>query len=152
MISLMPSCICHVRLSKRTSSSITSRIDSVWKFLPQWAMASSTLEFEKVLFHFEYPIKLMDQEDRVMEHNPRRVMKHNPILQGAMSLMHGRKGCMGNRGVSFFQRSQYLQFSAINALFIVPCAPPPFINLRTIFLLWREGSNTPCYESLNYPH
>jgi hypothetical protein len=39
--------------------------------LPRWAMSSSKLKFEKVLFHSEYPIELMEQEDRVMEHNTR---------------------------------------------------------------------------------
>jgi hypothetical protein len=99
IISLMPSCICHVRLSKRMSSLITPRIDLVWKFLQRWVMSSSTLEFEKVLFQSEHPIELMDQEDRVMERNTRRVMKHSLILQGAISLMHERKSCMGNQEV-----------------------------------------------------
>jgi hypothetical protein len=62
-------------------------------------MSSSTLEFEKVFFHSEHPIELMDQEDRVMERNTRRVMKHSLILQGAISLMHERKSCMGNQEV-----------------------------------------------------
>jgi hypothetical protein len=84
------------------------------------------LEFEKVLFYSEYPTELMDQEDRVIEHNTRRVMKHNPILQGVMSLMHGRKSYMGNQEVSLFQRSRYLHFSTINASFIVSYAPPSF--------------------------
>jgi hypothetical protein len=132
MISPMSSCICPVRLSKR--------------------MSSSMLEFEKVLFHSEYPIKLMGQEDRVMEHNTRRVMKHNLILQGAMSLMHGRKSCMGNREVSFFQRSRYLRFSVINASFIVSCSLSPFINLKMRFLLRGKGCNTLCYKILNHLH
>jgi hypothetical protein len=97
MISLVPSCICPVWLSKRMSYLIASRIDLVWKFLPRWMMSSSTLEFEKVLFHSEHPIELMDQKDRVMEHNIRRVLKHNPILWGAMSPMRGKKSCMGSR-------------------------------------------------------
>jgi hypothetical protein len=95
----MPSCIHHVRLSKRGSSLITLRIDSVWKFLPRWVRLSSTLEFEKVLFHSEYSLELLDQEDRVMEHTTRRAMKRNPILQGTMSPMHGRKSGMGDQEV-----------------------------------------------------
>jgi hypothetical protein len=59
-------------------------------------MSSLTFELEKVFFHSEHPIELMDPEDRVMEHNTRRVMKHRPILQGAMSPMHRKKSCMGN--------------------------------------------------------
>jgi hypothetical protein len=50
MIPPVPSCIHPVQLSKRMLSLIALRIDSVWKFLPRWAMSSSTLEFEKVLF------------------------------------------------------------------------------------------------------
>jgi hypothetical protein len=90
-------CIHPIRLSKRMSSPIAPRINSFWKFLPQWALSSLKLEFEKVLFHFEHLIELMDQEDRVMEHNTRRVMKYNPILQGAISFMHRSKSCMGNQ-------------------------------------------------------
>jgi hypothetical protein len=47
MISLVPSYIYPVRLSKRMSSSIALRIDSVWKFLPRWMM-----EFGKIPFPF----------------------------------------------------------------------------------------------------
>jgi hypothetical protein len=39
----------------------------------------------------------MDQEDRVMRRNTSRVVKHNPILQGAMLSMHGRKSGMDDR-------------------------------------------------------
>jgi hypothetical protein len=53
------------------------------------------MELEKVLFHSEYPIEL-DQEDPVMKRNTSRVVKHNSILQGAMSSMHGRKSGMDN--------------------------------------------------------
>jgi hypothetical protein len=95
MISLAHSCICHVRLSKSMSSSLAPRIDSVWKFLPRWVMSSSTLEFEKVLFHSEYPLELLDQEDQVRKHNTSRVRKHNPILQGARTPTPGRKSGMG---------------------------------------------------------
>jgi hypothetical protein len=48
---------------------------------------------------------------------------------------------------SLFQRSQYLCFSTINASYIVSCAPPPFVNLRTRFLFKGEGCNTLCYGS-----
>jgi hypothetical protein len=120
---------------------------------PAWNLRKSlTLEFGRILFHSEHSIELLDQEDRVMEHNTRRVMKHNPILQGGMSLMRGRKSCMGTWEVSFFQRSRYLRFSAVNASFIVSCALHPFINLGMRFLLRREGCSTPCYGCPNYHH
>jgi hypothetical protein len=94
MISPVHSYIHPVQLSKRMSTPIVSMIESVWKFLPWWAMSSLTLEFENVLFHPERLIKSMDQEDRVMRRNTSRVVKHNPILQGVMSSMHGRKSGM----------------------------------------------------------
>jgi hypothetical protein len=81
-------------------------------------MSSLMLEFEEVLFHFENLTKLMDQEDQVMEHNTRRVMKHHPILQGAMALMHGRKSCMGNREV--FLLSTVPVSSFLHDLCVIP--------------------------------
>jgi hypothetical protein len=141
MISLVPSCICPIRLSKRMSSLITSRIDLVWKFLPRWAMSSSMLEFEKVFFHFEYPLELQDQEDWVRKRNTSRVMKHNPILQSAMSSMHGRKSGMGDWEVFLDQLFRCPSCYAVNASFIVSCASS-FVNLRTRFLL-RGRAVTP---------
>jgi hypothetical protein len=86
-------------------------------------MSSLTLEFEKVLFHSEHQIELMDQEDRVIEDNIRRVMNHCPILQGSMSPTYGRKSCMENREVFLLQLSQYPHFSTVNASFIIFGAP-----------------------------
>jgi hypothetical protein len=59
MVSRVPSCISLVRLSKRMSSSIALRFDSVWKFLPQWRMSFFTLELENVLSHSEYPTRVI---------------------------------------------------------------------------------------------
>jgi hypothetical protein len=39
----------------------------------------------------------MDQKDQVMRCNTSRVVKHNLILQGAMSSMHGRKSGMDDQ-------------------------------------------------------
>jgi hypothetical protein len=58
MISLVPSTICLVRVSKGMSSSTVPKIDSLWKFLPQWRMSSLTLELENVLSHSEYPARV----------------------------------------------------------------------------------------------
>jgi hypothetical protein len=113
----MTSCIHPVPSSKRVSSSITPMINSVWKFLPRWVMSSSMLEFEKVLFYSEHPIELMDQEDCVMEHNTRRVLKHSLILQGVMSPMHRKKSCMGNREV--FLLSTYPISSSLHGQCII---------------------------------
>jgi hypothetical protein len=124
MISPTPLCIHPVQLSKRMSSLIMSRIEPVQKFLPRWVMSSLMLEFEKILFHTEHPIESMDQADRVMEHNTRRVMKHNPILQGAISLMHRRKSCKGNREVfllSTVPMSSFLRGQCIFHHFL--CSP-----------------------------
>jgi hypothetical protein len=59
----------------------------------------SSLEFEKVLFHSEHLLELMDHEDRVMKHDTSRVMKQNLILQGAMSPTHRRKSGMDDQEV-----------------------------------------------------
>jgi hypothetical protein len=48
-----------------------------------------------------------------------------------------------------FQLSACPSGYTVNAPFIVSCFPPPFINLRTRFLLRAEGYNTPCYGKLN---
>jgi hypothetical protein len=39
----------------------------------------------------------MDQEDQVMKRNTSRVVKHNLILQGVMSSMHGKESGMDDR-------------------------------------------------------
>jgi hypothetical protein len=124
MISLMPSCICHVRVSKWMSSSTAPKIDSVWKFLPQWRMSSLTLELENVLSIW---LESLDQEDWVMKPKTSRVMKHNLTRQGAMSPTHKRKS---------FSPSNYLDIllsprSMCPSLFL--CLPPPFINLKVRF-------------------
>jgi hypothetical protein len=69
-------------------------IDPVWNL-----RKSLTLELEKVLFHSEHPLESLDQEDRVMKPKTSRVMNHNLILRGAMSLMHERKSDMGDQKV-----------------------------------------------------
>jgi hypothetical protein len=123
IISLVPSCIHPIQLSKRMLSLIAPRIKSVWKFLPRLAMSSLTLEFEEVLFHSEHPMELMDQEDWVMEHNIRRVMQRSPILQGAMPLMHERKSCMENWEVFLLSTvpiSSFLRSQCIFHCFLCP--------------------------------
>jgi hypothetical protein len=94
LISHVPSCIHPDLLSKKISSLITPMIGSIWKFLPWWRMSSLTLGFERVLFHSEHLLELLDQEDWVIKRDTSRVMKHNPILQGDMSPTHRRKSCM----------------------------------------------------------
>jgi hypothetical protein len=137
------SCIHHVPLSKRISSLIAPMIDSVWEFLPWWEMSSLTLEFEKDLYHFEYPIELMDQEDRVMEHNTRRVMKHIRILQGAMSPMHRRKGCLRNWEVFILPTTSISSF--IRSQCIVHHFLCPLHKYRDEISYKGEGCHTPSY-------
>jgi hypothetical protein len=144
-------CIHPILPSKRISSSIAPMIDSVWKFLPRWGMLSLTLELEKVLFHSEHSIEL-DQEG-VRKRNTSRVMKHNPILQGAMSPTQGRKSSMRDREVFLLPTvpiSPILRDQCILHRFL--CFPPPFVNLGMRFLLRREGCNIPCYDFPNYLH
>jgi hypothetical protein len=132
IISPVPLCIHLIWLSKTMSSPITPRINSVWKFLPWWPMTSLPLEFEKVLFHSEHPLKLLDQEHRVRKCNTSRVMKHNLILQDAMSPTHGRKSGMGDWEVFLVQVFRCPSCYAVNAYVIVSCASS-FINLRMRF-------------------
>jgi hypothetical protein len=107
------------------------------KVLTLIGMSSVTMEFEKVLFHSECLLELLHQEGRVMKQNTRRVMKHNPILQGAMLSTHGTKSGMGNREDFLFS-----SVSIFHPLFLAPrhpssfyCVPPPFVNLGMKFLL-----------------
>jgi hypothetical protein len=44
----------------------------------------------------------MDQEDRVMKRDTSRFVKHNPIRQGAMSSIHGKKSGVDDREDPFF--------------------------------------------------
>jgi hypothetical protein len=53
---------------------------------PDGGLSPLTLGYEKILFHSEHLLELLDQEDRVMKRDTSRVMKHNPILQGDMSV------------------------------------------------------------------
>jgi hypothetical protein len=52
LISHVTSCMNLNLLSKRILSPITSKIDSVWKFLPRWRMSPLTLGYEKIIFPF----------------------------------------------------------------------------------------------------
>jgi hypothetical protein len=151
MISLVPSCIYHVRLYKRMSYSITPRIDSAWKFLPWWVMSSSTLQFEKVLFDFEHLNELMDQED-VSNGAQHKESREAQSKSTRCYVTHARKEKLHGKPWSFLlQRSEYPPFSTVNASSLVSCAPS-FVNLRIRFLLRGEGCNTPYYGCPNYSH
>jgi hypothetical protein len=113
----MPSCIHPIRSSKRILSLIAPMIDPLWNL-----RKSLTLELEKVLFHSEHPLEMLDQEDKVMKRNTSRVMKPNLILQGAMSPKHGREAARDTEKFSSFQLSRYHSFSLVNASFVVSCA------------------------------
>jgi hypothetical protein len=118
---------------------------------PVGGLPPLTLGYEKVIFHSEHLLELLDQEDRVMKCDTSRVMKHNPILQGDMPPMHERKSRMGDWKVFFLPGlpiSSFLYNWCILRRFL--CSPP-FINLETRFLL-RGGYNTPCYSFINHLH
>jgi hypothetical protein len=103
---------------------------------PNWGMSSLTLEFEKV-FHSEHLIEL-DQEDWVMERNTSRVMKHNLILQEAMSPTHERKSCIGNRGIFLLSIVSISSFLHGQCIYHRSCAPS-FINVGMRFFSRGEG-------------
>jgi hypothetical protein len=101
---------------------------------PDGGLLPLTLGYEKVLFHSEHPLKLLDQEDRVMKSDTSRVMKHNLILPGDMSPTHERKSCMGDWKVFFLPSlpiSSFLHDRCILCRFL--CSPA-FINLGMRFL------------------
>jgi hypothetical protein len=94
----------------------------------------------------------MDQEDRVMKHNTSKVVKHNLILKGVISSMHGRKSGMDDR------EDLLLSTVPISDILIATqsmhCSSflVPLLNLGTRFLLRGEGCNTPCYGVHNQLH
>jgi hypothetical protein len=150
MISLLPSCIHPVRLSKRVSSPIAPRIDSIWKFLPRWVMLSSTLEFEKVPFLVRVP-------DRVVEprgwSNEAHYNQSHEAQSGSTrwDVTHAPKEKLheGPRSSPPFNYPDtwYPSCYSVNASFIISCAPPPFINLGMRFPL-RGRAVTPCVTVL----
>jgi hypothetical protein len=91
----------------------------------------------------------MDQEDQVKKHNTSRVVKHNPILQGAMSSMHGRKSGMGDREDPLLSTvlipNILLTTQLMHRLSFLVL--PPSKSQDKIFFK-GEGYNTPCYRDL----
>jgi hypothetical protein len=106
----------------------------------------------KFFFRFEYPIKLMDQEDWVMKCHTSRVMKHDPILQGTMSPTHEGKSGMGDREVFLFSTvplSFLLRGQCIFHRFLCPLLHK---SRDEVSFKGGGGCNTPCYNSPNYLH
>jgi hypothetical protein len=146
MISLVPSCICHVRLSKRMPSSITLMFNLVWKFLPQWRMSSLTLELENVLSHFEYPTwvaglrRMSNEAQNKQSHEAQSDSTRWDDAHAQKKKLHERlKRSPPSNGPTILVSS----WAAHPTSFLV--SPPPFVNLRMRFLLRGEGCNTPCY-------
>jgi hypothetical protein len=145
-------CIHLDLLSKRISSLITPLIDSVWKFLPGWRMSPLTLGHQKVLFPFWAPTWVV--EPRGSSNQPRYNQSHEAQFDSTRwDVTHAPKGKLHEGPGSFppfnCPYTRYHSCYSVNASFIVSCAPPPFINLGTIFLLRGKGCNTPCYRKLN---
>jgi hypothetical protein len=151
MISLTPSCICPVWVSKRMLSSIAPKIDSVWKFLPRWRMSPLTLGYEKILFPFRASTRVIElrglsnearynQSQEAQSDSTQWDVAHTPKGK----LHEGPRSCPPSN----YPDTRYLCFSVINVSYIVSCAPP-YVNLRTRFLLREGGCNTPCYRNPN---
>jgi hypothetical protein len=163
MISLVPSCICPVRLSKRMSSLIAPRIDSVWKFLPRWVMSSSTLEFKKVPFPFQASARVTGS-GRSRNEAPKQTESWGTIsfYKVLCHLCVERKVAWKTDKFSYFQRTQCPPLSMVNALFIVSCTPsplppPPSPSSRKSQdqISFRGGGgdcNTSCYGFPNHLH
>jgi hypothetical protein len=103
------------------SSSTVPKIDSVWKFLPQWRMSSLTLELENVLSHSKYLTRVA---------GPRRLSNEaqNKKSHEAQSdttrcyVAHAQKEKFFS-----FKLSRYPPFPTINVPFIV-LVPPTSIH------------------------
>jgi hypothetical protein len=121
----------------------------------------SSLEFEKVLdsgtweSHFPFRASARVAGPRISSNKVQtsRVMKHNPIPQGAMLLLHGRKK-MHEKPKSFLlsmvPRSSFLHGKSTFHRFLCPSS---FTNPRTRFLLGGGGGcNTSCYGFPNHLH
>jgi hypothetical protein len=135
MISLVPSCICPVRVSMRMSSLITPKINSVWKFLPWWRMSPLTLGYEKILFPFRAPAQVI--EPRGSSNEACYNQSHEAQSDSTRcDVTHTPKGKLheGPRSCSPFNYpdTRYLRFSVINASYIVSCTPP-HVNLGMRF-------------------
>jgi hypothetical protein len=124
MVSCVPSCIDHVRLSKRMSSPIVLMINSVGSSYPNRGGCPRHWNLRKFLLLSELPLELLNQEDRVMKHATTRVMKHNPIEQGPMSPTHERKSIMGDRGVFLLTNVQLSFLLCSQCIFHCFFCPP----------------------------
>jgi hypothetical protein len=130
MISLAPSCIYHVWLSKRMSSSIAPRINSVWKFLSRWVMLSLTSEFKKVHFLFWASAQVVGSR-RSRNEAPKQAESWSTVWFYKVLCRPWTKKKVARETEKFssFQRTQHPPLSAVNALFIVSYTlPPPILS------------------------
>jgi hypothetical protein len=74
-----------------------------------------------------------------------------PLMGVYNVLRETEKGKLHGRLRSVLSMVPISSFSAVNASFIVSCAPS-FVNHMMRFLLRGEGCNTPCYGCTNYHH
>jgi hypothetical protein len=111
-------------LSKGTSLLTTPDNHFYWRPLLWENTITTQLWNPKVLFFLGHSIKSLDQEDRIIKCNTRRITKHHLIWQGAMLYTHERKSDIRNREVPLFKLFCHPSCSAVNVSFIVSCAPP----------------------------
>jgi hypothetical protein len=79
-------------------------------------------------------------------------VKHNTILQGAMSSMHGRKNGMDDREDLLSTVPIPDILLATRSMHHSSILVPLLLNLQMRFLLRGEGYNIPCYEVHNKLH
>jgi hypothetical protein len=98
----------------------------------------------------EHPLEWLDQEDWVRKCNTSRVIKHNPILQGAMSPMHRRKSGMGDLEV--FLLSTVLLSFLIHGQCVFQYFFCPLLQKSRDEISFKGGGgyNTSWYGSPNY--
>jgi hypothetical protein len=136
MISLVPSYIYPVRLSKRMSSSIVLRIDSVWKFLPRWMM-----EFGKIPFPFRASARVAGP--RRSNNEAQNKQSHEAQSDSTRSYVsHAQKEKLHGKPRSFLLSTDSISSSLRNQCIVHHFLYPlSFINLGTRFLL--GGAVTP---------
>jgi hypothetical protein len=134
LISHITSCIHLNPLSKRISSLITPMIDAVWKFLPRWRMLPLTLEYEKVLFPFRAPARVVEPRGSSNEvcYNQSQEAQSDSTR---CYVTHARKEKWHGWSRSLPPYKRPIVLLAMQSMHLSSFLMPSFINLGMRFLL-----------------
>jgi hypothetical protein len=152
MISLMPSCICHVWLSKRISSLIMPIIDPVWKFLPWWRIVTLNIGIWESSFPFRASAWVAGP--RGPSNEARYKQSHEAQSDSIMwYVAHARKKKLHGR-LKFFlpSRSSDIIFSPWSMHPLSFFVLPSFRKSRDEISFKGKDYYTPCYDFSNHLH